>query len=80
MIINDLLKEYDSKITLYNNGDMTINEDILNSASIIKNNNSTFILHSNDDDGLFELIVKSPNTVIYNFFDVVFNISNKACT
>ena len=69
MIITDLLKKYDSKIILHDNGDKTINENILDSASIIKNNSSTFILHSTDEDGLFELIVESPNTVIYNFFD-----------
>ena len=70
MNINDLLKAYGVNFTLEFNGeDNEVNPDILSDATIVTSTNDEFKLHSSDDDGaLFELIVKPPNTVIYNFY------------
>lgn len=71
MIINDLLKKFDAKFTIKENGEINeINDNILNNSEIIKNNSDEFVLHNKDDDGeLFELIVKPIDTVIYNYYD-----------
>ena len=70
MIINDLLKEYGAKFTIDSNGvDNEINPIILPKSKVIKNDGNEFILHKTDEDGsLFELIVRLPNTVIYNYY------------
>lgn len=68
--INDLLKEYDAKFSILENGDRQINDAILPHAAIIQNDNSSFVLQNKGIDGeTFELIVKPVNTVIYNFYD-----------
>ena len=70
MIINDLLKKYEAEFTLDFNGEGNeINPKILENAKIVQNDKKGFILHETDDNGLFELIVKPPNTVIYNYYD-----------
>ena len=70
MIINDLLKAYGVKFTIDFNGDNNeINPELLSRADIITSNNDEFKLHVKEDDGsLFELIVQTPNTVIYNYY------------
>lgn len=70
MIINDLLKAYGVKFNIdFNGEDNEINPEILSKASIIVNNDNEFKLHVKDDDGsLFELVVQTPNTVIYNYY------------
>jgi len=69
MIINELLKKYDAKFTLDSNGEGNeINPNILKNAKVMKNDKNEFILHE-DSDGLFELIVRPPNTIIYNYYD-----------
>ena len=70
MIINDLLKAYGAKFSLEFNGEGNeINPEILSDVKIISNNENEFKLHYIEDDGeLFELIVKPPNTVIYNYY------------
>lgn len=69
MIINELLKAYGVKFSIDFNGDNEVNPEILSKADIIVNNNNEFRLHvKDDDDSLFELIVQTPNTVIYNYY------------
>lgn len=71
MLINDLLKSYGVKFTIGYNGDNNeINPEILSNAVIVTNNDNEFRLHVKDSDGeLFELIVQTPDTVIYNYYD-----------
>jgi len=69
MIIDDLLKQYKAKFTLEMNGENEINPNILKNAKVIRNDNNSFILHEEDEEGLFELIVRPPNTIIYNYYD-----------
>lgn len=69
MIINELLKAYGVKFSIDFNGDNEVNPEILSKADIIVSNNNEFRLHVKDDDeSLFELIVQTPNTVIYNYY------------
>lgn len=70
MLINDLLKAYGVKFTIGFNGDNNeVNPEILSKAVIITNNDAEFKLHvTNDDNSLFELLVQTPNTVIYNYY------------
>ena len=69
MIINELLKAYGVKFSIDFNGDNEVNPEILSKADIIVSNNNEFRLHvKDDDDSLFELIVQTPNTVIYNYY------------
>lgn len=69
MIINELLKAYGVKFSIDFNGDNEVNPEILSKADIIVSNNNEFRLHvKDDDDSLFELIVRTPNTVIYNYY------------
>ncbi|MBR3213154.1 MAG: hypothetical protein IKF79_01445 [Methanosphaera sp.] len=70
MLINDLLKAYGVKFSIDFNGvNNEINPEFLSVAEIIVNNDNEFKLHVKEDDGeLFELIVKTPNTVIYNYY------------
>ena len=70
MIINDLLQSYGVQFTIGSNGDYNeINPEILSTSTIITNTEEEFRLHSTDGEGeLFELIVKPPNTLIYNYY------------
>lgn len=69
MIIDDLLKQYKAKFTLEMNGENEINPNILKNAKVIRNDNDSFVLHEEDENGLFELIVNPPNIIVYNYYD-----------